>query len=457
MASVTSWDAGIARLAASPPGTAVSVCYDTRTNLSYAPALGSLRAAWANSWQPSRASNIRAHVHLELIGAESAPAVLGDWCHWWAKVWLGKELLKLSNVGWVLWLDADAAPVPIIRHSDLRRRRRDERLEFPALEDVVKEALAAAQPPAADQPHAAALPPAADQPQAAAQPPAVDQPPAAAQPPAADQPPGFDDLVFLGYREKAKTPNWVQCMNAGVWIVHKSERSSLLMERWWSRRRDSSWKPAGRIGDCEGCEQTEFELMLGCRQRGNPPAARQTMKKRPATGGEGPLTKRPATGGKGPLAKRPATGGVQPQAACKNVAASFPAANVGGGVFLVPEQQFCDQGAGKVGATPFVHFYGNSQWIGKAKICHWLRRLMAAIPAKHRKMFPGVQRRLLDQARLGNRPEDQRQCKARGRNIKAIRKSLGKQVRYQGKLYPSIRAAHEQTGACRQILRACVI
>ena len=102
MASVTSWGAGLARLDASPPGTAVSVCYDTRTNLSYAPALGSLRAAWANTWQPSRASKVRAHVHLELIGAESAPALLGDWHHFWAKVWLAKELLKRPNVGWVL-------------------------------------------------------------------------------------------------------------------------------------------------------------------------------------------------------------------------------------------------------------------------------------------------------------------------------------------------------------------
>ena len=103
MASVTSWDAGIARLAASPPGTAVPVCYDTRANLSYAPALGNLREAWANNWQPSFASEIRAHVHLELIGAESAPELLGGWLHFWAKVWLAKELLKVPNVGWVLW------------------------------------------------------------------------------------------------------------------------------------------------------------------------------------------------------------------------------------------------------------------------------------------------------------------------------------------------------------------
>ena len=352
-------------------------------------------------------------------------------------MWLEKELLNPPNVGWVLWLDTDAAPVPIISPPDPRRRRRDERLEFPALEDVVKEALAAARPPAAAQPPAAAPPPAAAQPQAAA------------QPPAADQRTGLDDIVFLGYRENAKQPNWVHCMNAGVWIVRKSERASRLMERWWSRRRDSSWTPAGRIGDCEGCEQTEFELMLGCRQRSHPPAVRQILKKRPATGGGGPLAKRPATGGgEWPLAKRPA---------CKNVAAPFPPADVGGGVFLVPETNFCDQGAGKVGATPFVHFYGNSQWIGEARICNWLRRFMEVIPAKHRKMFSGVQRRLLVQARKGNRLDDQRKVKARGRNIKAIRNSLGNQVRYHGKLYPSIRAAQEQTGACRQTLRAFVI
>ena len=133
------------------------------------------------------------------------------------------------------------------------------------------------------------------------------------------------------------------------------------------------------------------------------------------------------------------------------------AANVGGGVFLVPERHFCDQGAGKVGATPFVHFYGNSKWIGKAKICGWLRRLMEAIPAKERKMLPGVQQRLLHQARLGNRLADQRQLKARGRNAKAIRKSVGRQVRFGGKTYPSIRVAQEKTGKCRQTLRAFVI
>ena len=147
------------------------------------------------------------------------------------------------------------------------------------------------------------------------------------------------------------------------------------------------------------------------------------------------------------MAKRPA---------CKKAEEAFPPANVGGGVFLVPESHFCDQGAGKVGATPFVHFYGRSQWIGKSRICDWLRRFMAAIPAKHRKMFPSVQRRLNDQARLGNRLQDQSQVKARCRNSTAIRKSLGKQVRFRGKLYPSIRAAQKLTGACRQAIRPFV-
>ena len=68
-------------------------------------------------------------------------------------------------------------------------------------------------------------------------------------------------------------------------------------------------------------------------------------------------------------------------------------------------------------------------------------------------MFPAVQRRLLDQARLGNRLQDQSQVKARCRNSTAIRKSLGKQVRFRGKLYPSIRAAQEHTGASRQAIR----
>ena len=266
--------------------------------------------------------------------------------------------------------------------------------------------------------------------------------PAAAQPPAADQRPGLDDFVFLGYREKAKQPNWVQCMNAGVWIIRKSERASCLMERWWSRRRDSSWTPEGRIGDCEGCEQTEFELMCGCRQRRHPPLA-----KRPAIGGgKRPMAKRPATGG-----SPAATGADQPPATVQ------PPANVGGGVFLVPESHFCDQGAGKVGATPFVHFYGNSQWIGKAKICNWLRRFVAAIPAKDRKLFPEVQRRLWEQAVRGGRPDDERKVKARGRNVKAIRSSLGQKVRHHGTPYPSIRAAQRQTGVSRKTLRDLVI
>ena len=191
--------------------------------------------------------------------------------------------------------------------------------------------------------------------------------------------------------------------------------------------------------------------MLGCRQRGHPPslARLHSMRwrpvgKRPATGGGGPLAKRPATGAAGPLAKRPA---------CQQAEEAFPPANVGDGVFLVPESHFCDQGTGKVGATPFVHFYGRSQWVGKSRICDWLRRFMAAIPAKHRKMFPPVQRRLNDQARLGNRLQDQSHVKARCRNSTAIRRSLGKQVRFQGKLYPSIRAARAQTGATRQAIR----
>ena len=72
-------------------------------------------------------------------------------------------------------------------------------------------------------------------------------------------------------------------------------------------------------------------------------------------------------------------------------------------------------------------------------------------------MFPAVQQRLLEQARKGKREADVRKVKARARNIKAIRTALGNRVRYKGKLYPSIRVAQEQTGACRQTLRAFVI
>ena len=53
--------------------------------------------------------------------------------------------------------------------------------------------------------------------------------PAAAQPPAADQRPGLDDFVFLGYREKAKQPNWVQCMNAGG-VDNPQERAGVLLD-----------------------------------------------------------------------------------------------------------------------------------------------------------------------------------------------------------------------------------
>ena len=86
-----------------------------------------------------------------------------------------------------------------------------------------------------------------------------------------------------------------------------------------------------------------------------------------------------------------------------------------------------------------------------------MRRFVAAIPAKDRKLFPEVHRRLWEQARKGRRPDDELKVKARGRNVKAIRSSLGQQARYHGKRYPSIRAAQEQTGVSRKTLRDFVI
>ena len=400
MTYLTSWDSALVALASSPPGTAVSVCFDTRTDLTYARPLGSLRKAWAYSRRRDELSEIPAHVHIELIGSESAPSSLGECHHFWAKVWLARELLKHPNVGWVLWLDSDAAPVPIIPC-------RGEGLKFPALDVLVKEALRNAQPQAEDQPRAAVNP-------------------------------NLDDFAFLGYREKSAPPSFKPVMNAGVFILRKGELASRLMDLWWSRRRGSNWKPRGRAGDCPGCEQTEFELMLQCRAKRQPPATQM-----PATGGavqRRPATKRPATGGA--ARRKPAAKKSQPPAAPLEA----PLEKVGDGVFLAPETSFCDQGRGLVGATPFVHFYGRAQWVGKSQVGAWLEQFMVKLPARMRQEFPAVRQHLRKRAQPSNRS-------GRSRNTQSIQRALGSKVVYKGKVYASIRLAHEATGKSRQFLR----
>ena len=96
---VTCWDSALLALAVSPVGTAVSVCSDTRTALSYARPLGSLRKAWACSHRRSRGSEIPAHVHVELIGSESVPLSVRQWHVFWTKVRLVRGLLKHPHIG----------------------------------------------------------------------------------------------------------------------------------------------------------------------------------------------------------------------------------------------------------------------------------------------------------------------------------------------------------------------
>lgn len=403
---VTCWDSALLALAVSPRGTAVSVCFDTRADLGYSRSLGNLRKAWACSHRRGRGSEIPAHVHIELIGSESAPSCLGQWHFFWAKVWLVRELLKHPNVGWVLWLDSDAAPVPTMPCRG--------GLQFLALDVLVKSALSRTQPQAHFQPPVrSAL--------SRAQPPAQVQPPAT-----------FNQFAFLGYREKGnKATKFKAMMNAGVFIVRNGGLATRLFDMWWRRRRLATWTPSGRIGDCPGCEQTEFEIMLKCRAKCQPRSATgDTVKRRPAA-------RRPTSDGT--VRRKPATH--QPQA--------FRSTDVvGRGVFLAPEVVFCEQGRGPVGSTPFVHFYGNSQWIGKSQIGNWLRDFIEAIPETAREEFPAVLAQLHNK-----RPRSRDEPASRRRNVAAIRKHFGKTVQYKGKRYPSLRAASEATGKSRQFLR----
>ena len=104
MVCFTSWKEAIAYLRVGGGDLEVSLSYDSREDLSYAPGMGDLRRAWAD--QAGR-------VHIELLGVGSLPSLLQAVHHFWVKVGLVRKLLDLPRVLAVLWCDSDATPVPM--------------------------------------------------------------------------------------------------------------------------------------------------------------------------------------------------------------------------------------------------------------------------------------------------------------------------------------------------------
>ena len=91
----------------------------------------------------------------------------------------------------------------------------------------------------------------------------------------------------------------------------------------------------------------------------------------------------------------------------------------------------CDQGRASVGSTPFVHFYGQAQWVGKSQIGNWLRDFIAAIPDTAREEFPAVLAQLRNKRPWAR--DEHTSCR---RNIAAIQKKAGQSVQYKEKDIP---------------------
>jgi len=126
---------------------------------------------------------------------------------------------------------------------------------------------------------------------------------------------------------------------------------------------------------------------------------------------------------------------------------------------LVDQHRFCPQSAAVSStvtrAAPFVHFYGKArQYTGKTLIQKWVRAVWDQMSRANRQLYPAVgvyvstaESRAQDATAVMKRAD-------KARRTTAIRRSVGKRVRYRGKPFQSIGVAAAHFGVERRVVRA---
>ena len=127
--------------------------------------------------------------------------------------------------------------------------------------------------------------------------------------------------------------------------------------------------------------------------------------------------------------------------------------HVGRGVYLVPEAVLCDAGRRVPGRTPFVHFYGLAQWLGKTQISRWVSMLLDSLPRSQRGSLTEAKTLVSKARRKSTSKANVKIVRQRQKNIASITAARGGRVRIQGRVYRSIREATRETGLDRKIVR----
>jgi len=141
----------------------------------------------------------------------------------------------------------------------------------------------------------------------------------------------------------------------------------------------------------------------------------------------------------------------------KHVIAKFP-----GAIVLVSQREFAPQSASMRASVsqgvPFIHFYGKAMpWTGKSLIPRWLRNLRTELSRDNLRALPCVQ--AYAAAAVGRATDNvaTAEVAATQRRIRAIKRSVGKRIRWQGRVYPSVRAAAAQGATQPHVVRrSCV-
>ena len=221
--------------------------------------------------------------------------------------------------------------------------------------------------------------------------------------------------TYLGYREPKSQKSARRGFNAGVWVVYNGPAAKRLFDGRWALMRAATWRPLGEVSTCPGSEQWEFEVLLGL-----------TGAKRPRDVPSRELDS-PTS-----VAKR----------------------SLRVGVALNGDGSFCDQGRPRPpGATPFLHFAGCAQWLGKSQIRKFLAECWQTIPVAQRAAFPNMQMAVRSWRHESEANAAQRFRRGREKIAKGIRDGVGVPVRVGKKTHGSLRAAERSTGKSRYLLK----
>ena len=120
---------------------------------------------------------------------------------------------------------------------------------------------------------------------------------------------------------------------------------------------------------------------------------------------------------------------------------------------MVPEVVLCEAGRREPGRTPFVHFYGVVQWLGKTQISKWVSMLLDSLPRSQRGSWTEAKTLVSKARRKSTSKANVKIVRQRQKNIASITAALGDPLRVQGRVYRSIREATRETGLDRKIAR----